>query len=139
MAVMSTRGAATEPDLPPGVDLEAIRSHLTGVGARFCYLHGSRTTGASTESSDVDLAAWFGRPVDSVALAAGLPDAVDLLVLDTAPLELAGRVALHGRLLFEQDPASRVAWEATTRKIYLDELPRREQARRDFVQARLRG
>jgi hypothetical protein len=39
---------------------------------------------------------------------------VDLLVLDGAPLELAGRVAVGGRLLFEDDPAERVRWEAMT-------------------------
>ena len=53
-----------------------------------------------------------------------MPPGVDLLVLDHAPLELAGRVAAHGRLLFDDDPVSRVRWEATTRNIYFDELPR---------------
>lgn len=52
---------------------------------------------------------------------------------------LPEQVALHGRLLFEADPAKPVEWEATTRKIYLDELPRRDQARRDFAEARRRG
>jgi hypothetical protein len=33
---------------------------------------------------------------------------VDLLVLDDAPLELAGRVAVGGRLLFEDDQVARV-------------------------------
>ena len=72
-------------------------------------------------------------------MAAHLPPGVDLLVLDTAPLELAGRVAMHGVLLFEADAAERVAWQATTRKIYLDERPRVERARKDFVEARRRG
>lgn len=110
---------------------------LQRAGAVFAYLHGSRVTGQPTPSSDTDVAAWFGRPAD--AWEVPLPESVDLLVLDTAPLELAGRVALHGWLLFEADPASRVAWEAMTRKIYLDELPRRDQARRDFVDARRHG
>ncbi|MBS9534138.1 hypothetical protein KIH27_11130 [Mycobacterium sp. M1] len=64
-----------------------------------------------------------------------LPPRVDLLVLNTAPLELAGRIALHGKLIFEQDPAVRVVWEATTRKIYLDELPRITRAHRQFAEA----
>jgi hypothetical protein len=50
-----------------------------------------------------------------------------------APLELAGRVALHGKLLFERHPSARAAWEATTSKIYLDELPRQNRAHRDFA------
>jgi hypothetical protein len=67
-----------------------------------------------------------------------LPAGVDLVVLNGAPLELAGRIALHGRLLFESDPAARVVWEATTRKIYLDELPRLNRAHREFAEAVLR-
>jgi len=55
---------------------------------------------------------------------------VDLLVLDGAPLELAGRVATQGRLLFDDDPSARVEWEATTRKIWFDERPRTERAAR---------
>lgn len=121
----------------PPVDLEQLTAQLRAAGARFAYLHGSQVTGSAPADSDVDVAAWFGAPVD--AWSVDLPDGVDLLVLDTAPLELAGRVAQHGRLLLEADPAQRVEWEATTRKIYLDELPRRDQARRDFAQARRRG
>jgi hypothetical protein len=60
---------------------------------------------------------------------------VDLLVLDDAPLELAGRVAADGRLLFEDDPAERARWEAMTRKIYFDELPRITRSRREFAAA----
>lgn len=120
-------------------ELEGIRRTLRRHGARFAFRHGSRVDGRATPSSDLDVAAWFGDDVDPVMVRADLPDDVDLLVLDTAPLELAGRVALHGRLLFEQDPAERVAWQATTRKVYLDEQPRIRQARRDFVEARGRG
>ena len=119
------------------VDPELLAAQLRTAGARFAYLHGSQVSGTASPESDLDVAAWFDRPVDSWSVE--VPDGVDLLVLDTAPLELAGRVALHGRLLLEVDPAERVAWEATTRKIYLDELPRRDQARRDFAQAKRRG
>lgn len=119
------------------VDLRFLTAQLTAAGAQFAYLHGSRVTGRAWADSDLDVAAWFGRPLAGWDVSR--PEAVDLLVLDTAPLELAGRVALHGRLLFQLDPAVRVEWEATTRKIYLDEQPRIEQARRDFVAARRRG
>lgn len=62
-----------------------------------------------------------------------LPPRVDLLVLDDAPLELAGRVAVGGRLLFEDDQIARVRWEAMTRKIYFDELPRITRAHQEFA------
>ncbi len=32
------------------------------------------------------------------------------MVLNRAPLELAGRVALAGKLPFERDPSARVVW-----------------------------
>jgi hypothetical protein len=64
-----------------------------------------------------------------------LPSGVDLLVLDTAPLELRGRVAVDGVLLFDDDPAARVRWVATTRKIYFDELPRITRAHREFAES----
>lgn len=64
---------------------------------------------------------------------------VDLLVLDTAPLELAGRVAVEGVLLFDDDPPARVRWVASTRKIYFDELPRIRRAHREFAENQRRG
>lgn len=121
------------------LDLAPVLARLREQGAVFAYLHGSRAAGTARPDSDVDVAAWFGRPVDAWVVAGPLPEQVDLLVLDDAPLELAGRVAMRGRLLFQDDPAARVHWEATTRKVYLDEQPRVEQARRDFADARRHG
>lgn len=128
-----------QPPAGSAPGLQPVLERLRLCGAVFAYLHGSRASGHSRPGSDVDIAAWFGRPVDPWVVLGPLPEDVDLLVLDTAPLELAGRVALHGVLLFEQDPAERVRWEATTRKIYLDEQPRRDRARLDFKEARARG
>ena len=114
--------------------VEALRRH----GAVFAYLHGSQAADTARPASDIDVAASFGRrgPQKFEIL---LPPGVDLLVLDDAPLELAGRVALHGTLLFETEPRARVVWEATTRKIYFDELPRITQAHREFADAVRRG
>jgi len=115
------------------VTAEAITA-LRQAGARFAYLHGSRATGQSRASSDVDIAAYFGgRPPNSFDVL--LPPGVDLLILDDAPLELAGRVAVGGRLLFEDDQVARVRWEALTRKIYFDEQPRIARSHREFAAA----
>jgi uncharacterized protein len=119
--------------------LAAVAALLRDAGGRFAFLHGSRVTGGSRPDSDVDVAVWFGGPGDDLTLRSHLPPGVDLLVLDDAPLELAGRVALHGRLLFECDPAERIAWQATTRKVHLDEQPRIERARADFAAAHRDG
>jgi predicted nucleotidyltransferase len=116
--------------------VEAVTAQAVGVlrqaGARFAYLHGSRAAGQHRVASDIDIAAYFGgRPPQSFEVL--LPPGVDLLVLDDAPLELAGRVAARGRLLFEDDQVARVRWEATTRKIYFDELPRIARSHREFA------
>ncbi len=113
-----------------------VRALLRGSGARFAFVHGSVARGGQRSSSDLDVAAWFGGTADEDELRSRLPDRVDLLMLDDAPLELAGRVAQHGVLLFDDDPTARVAWQATTRKIFLDERPRVETARRDFAASR---
>lgn len=114
---------------------EALLRH----GAVFAYLHGSRADDTARPTSDIDIAAYFGGQQQPQAFDVLLPSGVDLLVLDKAPLELAGRVAMRGKLLFETDRAMRVAWEATTRKIYLDELPRITRAHREFAEAVRRG
>lgn len=107
-----------------------LREH----GASFAYLHGSRARGDHRTGSDTDVAAWWSHdpPARFDVL---MPGRVDLLILNGAPLVFAGRVAAHGLLLFDDDPPARVRWEATTRKIYFDELPRMERADRDFARA----
>jgi hypothetical protein len=72
---------------------------------------------------------------DGVRLpAVAVPTGVDLVVLDSAPLYLTGRIALRGRLLFDDDPRARVAWEADTRTRYLDELPSIERTSREYLE-----
>jgi hypothetical protein len=44
-------------------------------------------------------------------------------------------VAASGRLLFADDRGARVRWEAMTRKIYFDELPRISGSHREFAAA----
>jgi uncharacterized protein len=84
------------------------------------------------------VAAWWGDDAPAPWDVA-LPPGVDLLVLDGAPLELAGRVAVDGRLLYEDDPPARVAWQAQTRTIYFDEEWRQRWARQVFLDAHARG
>lgn len=84
------------------------------------------------------MAAHFGGR-DPAAWEIDVPPRVDLSVLDSAPLELAGRVALHGELLFDDDPPLRVGWQARTRLMYLDEELRQRALDRDSLEGRRRG
>lgn len=117
---------------------EAVTAALRRAGARFAFVHGSRLTGQTHAGSDLDVAAWWGADPPE-AYAVELPPNVDLVVLDAAPLWLAGRVAMYGRLLFDDDPAARVAWQADTRLIYLDELPGLRERQREWLEVQARG
>ena len=120
-------------DLP--VDLHAVHATLRAHGVVFALVFGSRAAGTAREGSDVDLAVWADRDLDEWRLRGELPEIVDLLDLRRAPEGLAGRVAMTGTLVLDDNPPVRIRWQAETRKRYLDEAFRREQFRRDFVRA----
>lgn len=120
-------------------DLAPIIEALRRAGAVFAFVHGSRAAGTSRPDSDLDVAAWWGRRDRPAAYEVTLPPAVDLLVLDDAPLELAGRVAVDGVLLFDDDPPARVEWQARTRLLYFDEEWRQRWITRTFLEAHGRG
>ena len=124
-------------DVSPAL-LDAVTAVLREAGASFALVFGSRARGDARPDSDLDVAAWW--PGESPApWKVALPDGVDLVVLGGAPLELAGRIALDGQILFDDDPPARVRWVANTRKIWLDERPRFERAHREFLEAAARG
>jgi hypothetical protein len=112
----------------------ATAAALREAGARFAFVHGSRAAGVAGPDSDLDVAAWWpAEPPPSWEIP--LPAGVDLVVLNHAPLWLAGRIALEGRLLFDDEPAARVTWQADTRRIWLDERPQILRSQREFRQA----
>ena len=118
--------------------LDDAVSVLRQAGAVFALLHGSTVTGRAGARSDLDVAAWW-RADPPAAFEVLLPSRVDLMVLNSAPLELAGRVAVHGVVLFDDDPAARVHWVAQTRTIYFDERPRIERSHAEFAESLRRG
>lgn len=116
-----------------------IAQALRDAGARFAFVHGSRAADDTYRpDSDLDVAAWWGSAPPH-AWDVVLPAHVDLVILDTAPLWLAGRIALHGRILFEDDRSARVTWQADTRRIWLDERPRLLHYQRLFREAVIAG
>ena len=116
---------------------ETVRS-LRAAGAKFALVFGSHARGTATPNSDIDVAAWWASDAPQ-SWTIDVPDGVDLVELGTAPLELAGRVALEGELLFDDSPVDRVRWVSTTRKIWLDERYRFERSHREFLKAAARG
>jgi predicted nucleotidyltransferase len=118
-----------------GLDLANVERVLREHGVVFALVFGSRARGEDTDGSDVDLAVRGRDPVDLWALSGGLPSEVDLVDLGAVPEGLAGRIALEGVVVLDDDPPARVRWQADTRKRHLDEAWRRGRFRRDFVAA----
>lgn len=117
------------------IDLDDVLRVLRRHRVRFALVYGSYAGGTAGADSDVDLAVWAEAPVDLWALAGELPDVVEVVDLQRSPEGLAGRIAVTGEVVLDDDPTRRVRWQAETRKRYLDEAPRREAFRRDFVRA----
>lgn len=116
-------------------DERQVVAALRRASARFAFVHGSRAQGRGVHAnSDLDVAAWWGAcPPHPWEVA--LPAGADLVILDRAPLWLAGRIALEGRLLFDDDPPARVRWQADTRRIWLDKRPQLLHSQREWRRA----
>lgn len=95
----------------------------------FAYLFGSQATGQARAGSDVDVAAFIRPEADpfetrlrlmGVLEAAVRHDAVDLVVLNSAPISLAGRILTTRRVLVDRDPAQRHRYESLTAREFFD-------------------
>lgn len=113
----------------------AIRAALeTDSEVAAAYLYGSVARGVPTPISDIDVAVVLAEGLDDPRrfdarlrlmdlLGRALPDAtLDVTVLEDLPVAIAGRVLADGRLIYESDPARRVAVEVYTRMRYHDFL-----------------
>ena len=95
----------------------------------FVYVFGSASTGLLTPRSDVDVAVFVAPGADAptarlaVARAAARQlgtDAVDVVLLNTAPISVAGRVLVSRRVLLDRDPYVRHRYESATARLFQD-------------------
>jgi len=123
--------------------IAALKRHLPlaceGLDVVAVYLYGSTARGDGREGSDVDVGAFLegGKKVliswpptevvleERLSRSTGLP--VEVHVLNSAPLELLGRVLEQGVLVFSGDEVARVRLEVAIRGQYLDFKPRLAQ------------
>jgi predicted nucleotidyltransferase len=118
-----------------------LPARIPGLAA--AYLFGSVARGTDTERSDVDVGLVYEAPIPSTLeaqpfLVAGdledlLGRPVDLVVLETAPVDLVHRVLRDGILAFEGNRSRRIAFEVRARNQYFDLLPYLLRYRREVV------
>jgi predicted nucleotidyltransferase len=105
---------------------EILQGHETVL---FAYLFGSRAAGTATQLSDIDIAVYLRHGVDPSEAKLNLlgdlmdqlqTDAVDLVVLNSAPLSLAGRVLANRIVLLDRDPHLRHSYESVILREFFD-------------------
>ena len=107
------------------------------------YLFGSFARDDARADSDVDIAILERSPpsgtlaslrLDRQAqLEKALGRAVDLVVLNTAPVDLVHRVLRDRTMLLERDESARIAFEVDARRRYFDRLPIVTQYRKRMI------
>ncbi|MEZ4226966.1 MAG: nucleotidyltransferase domain-containing protein [Polyangiaceae bacterium] len=126
---------------PDGVAAR-LSQYFAGAGGDFAavYLFGSTARGDDKAGSDIDLAVvCHAQPTPPVArLHAEVAGAlerlferpVEIVDLETAPVDLVHRILSDGILVHESDPSKRVAVETRRRAEYFDLLPILKEYRR---------
>ncbi len=125
--------------------VEQLRPVIADVPAvTLAYLFGSRAEGNIGPLSDYDIAVLLDRDADHEAARLRLTrqlrralrtetEAVDLVLLNEAPVELAFNVIANGKLICQRDLATRVEYEATVMSRYYDLLPMLRAQRQDIL------
>jgi len=116
-------------------DIEARLDDLANaIGAaapdvEFAYLFGSAAAGRLTSRSDVDVAIFVSPEADAHAVQLDViravarhlsTDAVDIVLLNTAPIALAGRILTTRRVLLDRVPFARHRYESLTARTFQD-------------------
>jgi predicted nucleotidyltransferase len=95
----------------------------------FAYAFGSVGTGRCTPGSDVDLAIHVSEGADPhlsrlevgrIAANHLRTDAIDVVLLNTAPVALAGRVLTSRRVIVDLRPFARHEYESRTARLFQD-------------------
>lgn len=102
-------------------------------GVVAAYLFGSLARDSSTPHSDVDVAVLLHRNPPptleglcldlAAAMEQHIGHSVDLVVLNTAPVDLIHRVLRDGRLIIDRDRSARIRFEVQARNEFFDLQP----------------
>lgn len=135
---------------------DQLRAHaaevLDGEPVLFAYLFGSHAMGRAHPRSDVDVAVYLDESVPaaryldlSLRLAGRLERAARVgpveatVVLNEAPIVLAGRILRDREVIYSRDEAARVRYESTTFRRFHDFELHAAPLRRERLRAIARG
>ena len=109
---------------------KVIRDSLEAVDTIvFAYLFGSRAAGRARPSSDIDVAVFLRDGVDLIDEKLNIigcltqhlqTDAVDVVILNTAPTSLVGRIMAMREVVIDRDPYRRHSFESLALRQYMD-------------------
>lgn len=130
---MAPRPGRYNPQVGRNLEQRIADTCATRPGIDAVYLFGSSARGTARPDSDVDVAVLFDhRPKPRLDgprfelegdLERALGHAVDLVVLNEAPVDLRARVLRDGKLVLERDRSARIAFEVRTRNEAFDLEP----------------
>jgi predicted nucleotidyltransferase len=126
---------------------ERLRKVLTDIlddmpEINLVYLFGSQVEESAGPISDYDLGVLIERNQNgpqvrsqlSIELAQRIKaESFDIVLLNRVPIELAYAVIAYGELLYQQDDAMRVEYEARVMGLYFDYLPVLRSQRSDIL------
>ena len=101
----------------------------TSADVVFAYLFGSASTGRLTPTSDVDIAICVAPGADAHAVRLAIAraasrqlgtDAIDVILLNGAPISLVGRVLGTRRVVLDRDPFARHRYESLQARMFQD-------------------
>jgi predicted nucleotidyltransferase len=113
-----------------GERLEDVKKTLEGDdNIVFAYLFGGVAKGKITPLSDLDIAVYLRRTENLAEYKMQLFDSLtqvlgtfelDLVILNTAPVSLSGRILQDRQLLMDKEPFQRHAYESLTLREFFD-------------------
>ena len=95
----------------------------------FAYLFGGLAEGKVTPLSDIDIAVFLKSVHDAAEYKLGLFDRlsdalgtceIDLIILNTAPISLTGRILQKKQILIDKDPPRRHIFESVSLRKFFD-------------------
>lgn len=130
--------------------VEDVRAVLEEHPVAFAYLFGSRGRGDHGPESDVDVAVYLDDHLDpderfrthlriGAELESALKRRVDVVVLNDAPLRLAGRIVTEHETVLGHDEPRRVRYEVDLFPQYIDFEHHARQLDRELLRATAEG